>query len=142
MLAEVTELFDRLFRELPAGAGTLNISPARNGLSVVELKPTNRAAARLGVISDDFEVHSFGFGERSRWEFPHERRYKKGEKDIATEIEEMSRAVIEGRGKERRGWFSLTGSISVGDYTYEIKNVPMFPLPPFWTRHYAPYSPV
>jgi hypothetical protein len=112
----------------------------RYGGTVVELNPTNLAAAHFGVHGDDAEVYSFSFGVRSQWEFPHERRYRKGEKDILTEIEEMSRAVIAGRCKGRRGWFSLNGSISVGDYTYKITNLPMLPIPPFWTRSYAPYA--
>jgi hypothetical protein len=135
MVAEVTEL-----SELPPGTATLNVyGVPRSGGTVVELKPTNPAAADFGVHSDDFDVYSFSFGVRSQWEFPYERRYRNGEKDILTEIEEMCRAVIEGRCEERRGWFSLKGSISVGNYIYKVTNLPMLPVPPFWTRRYAPY---
>jgi hypothetical protein len=145
MLAEVAELFERLLRELPAGAGTLNVRPVCRSSSPLwrdrrRVEPYQPRGCPFWVHGDDAEVYSFSFGVRSQWEFPHERRYRKGEKDILTEIEEMSRAVIAGRCKERRGWFSLNGSISVGDYTYKITNLPMLPIPPFWTRSYAPYA--
>ena len=51
----------------------------------------------------------------------------------------MSRAVIAGNGEVSRGRFSLTGRISVGDYTYEVTEMPMRPRPPFGTRRYSPY---
>jgi hypothetical protein len=140
MLAEVTELFERLLSELPPGTATLHVYRVpRIGGTVFKLKPTNPAAAGFRVHSDDFDVYGFSFGVRSQWEFPYERRYRKGEKDILTEIDEMCRAVIEGRCEERRGWFSLKGTLSVGDYMYEVTNLPMLPVPPFWTCHYAPY---
>jgi hypothetical protein len=141
MLAEVTELVERLLSELPPATAALNVYRVpRNGGPVVELKPTNSAAAAFGIHSDDFAVYSFSFGVRSQWECPYDRGYRKGEKDILTEIDEMCRAAIEGRCEERRGWFSLKGSISVGDYTYKVTNLPMLPIPPFGTRSYAPYA--
>jgi hypothetical protein len=106
---------------------------------VIELKPTNGTAASFWVHCDDSDVYSFGCGLQSQWEFPFERRYRKGEKDVMGEIEEMSRAIIKGKCGEKRGWFSLKGWISVGDYTYRVTNLPKFPIPPIWTRRYAPY---
>jgi len=103
------------------------------------VRPTNPASANFGVHADDFELYSFGFGRRSQWEFPWERRYRKGEKDVLTEIEEMARAVIAGNCEQRRGPFWLIGKIQVGDYTYRVTDIPMIPIPPFWTRHYAPF---
>jgi len=96
-----------------------------------QVKPTNPASANFGVHADDFELYSFGFGTRSQWEFPWERRYPKGEKDVLSEIEEMARAVIAGNCEQRRGPFWLIGKIRVGDYTYKVTNLPMLPIPPF-----------
>jgi hypothetical protein len=98
-----------------------------------QVKPTNPASANFGVHADDFELYSFGFGTRSQWEFPWERRYPKGEKDVLSEIEEMARAVIAGNCEQRRGPFWLIGKIRVGDYTYKVTNLPMLPIPPFRT---------
>jgi hypothetical protein len=106
---------------------------------VVDLKPANPRAADFGVHCDDFEIYSFSFGRLSQWEFPYERRYRNNEKDVVSEIEEMCRAVIAGNCEERRGWFSMRGRIYVGDYTYNVTNLPIFPKPPFGTRRYAPY---
>ncbi len=140
MLAEVRDMFERLAGELPPGIATVNVYevPNKSG-TVIELKPTNPAAADFGVHCDDSDLYSFSFGSLSQWEFPYERRYRKDEKDILTEVEEMSRAVIAGRCQEKRNWFSLQGSINVGDYTYKVTNMPMVPVPPFGTRHFAPY---
>jgi len=140
MLAEVTALFERLLAELPPGTAALNVyTVPRNGGTVIELKPTNRAAADLGVHCDESHVFSFGFGP-AQWELPHERRYRHDEKDILTEIEEMSRAVIAGDCEVSGRRFSLTGRIYVGDYTYEVRELHWFPQRArFSTRHYAPY---
>lgn len=117
-----------LVRQLPRDTGT-----------AIDVKPTNPASANFGVHADETQLFSFGFGPRSQWEFPWERRYCEGEKDILTEIEEMSRAVIAGQCELKRRPFSLVGEIHVGDYTYRVTDMPMLPIPPFWTRHYAPY---
>jgi hypothetical protein len=66
----------------------------------------------------------------------------KGRKDVVTEIEEMSRAIMAGNCELARGPFSLTSKIHVGDYTYKVTDFPMFPIPPFWTRRYASYAPI
>jgi len=69
MLAEVTELVERLLSELPPATAALNVYRVpRNGGPVVELKPTNSAAAAFGIHSDDFAVYSFSFGVRSQWD--------------------------------------------------------------------------
>jgi hypothetical protein len=91
------------------------------------------------VVFDDKDIYSFSFSTRSYWEFPYERRYRKDEKTVVEEIEEMARAVIAGDCEEERGWFSLTGRIKVGEYTYSTTNLPMVPIPPFYLRHYEPY---
>jgi hypothetical protein len=137
-VAEITALFERLVAELPAGTAAVYARQVSVG-TVIDVKPTNPASANFGVHADDFELYSFGLGPRSQWEFPWERRYRKGEKDILTEIEEMARAVIAGNCEQRRGPFWLVGKIHVGDYTYRVTDLPMFPIPPFWTRRYAPF---
>jgi len=140
MRPELTNLFERLAGELPAGTASVTTYevPKKAG-TVIELKPTNAAAAEFGVHCDDADVYSFSFGVMSYWEFPYQRRYRYDEKDILTEIEEMSRAIIAGNCEEKRGWFYLKGSIDVGDYRYKSTNLPMLPIPPFWTRRYAAY---
>jgi hypothetical protein len=138
LVAEITSLFERLVAELPAGTAAVHVRQVSAG-TLIDVKPTNPASSNFGVHADDFELYSFGFGPRSQWEFPWERRYRKGEKDILTEIEEMARAVIAGNCEQRRGPFSLVGKIRVGDYTYKVRDLPMFPIPPFWTRRYAPF---
>jgi hypothetical protein len=138
LVAEITTLFERLVAELPTGTADVHVRQVSAG-TVIDVKPSNPASAKFGVHADDFELYSFGFGPRSQWEFPWERRYRKGEKDILTEIEEMARAVIAGNCEQRRGPFWLVGKIHVGDYTYRVTNLPMFPIPPFWTQRYAPF---
>ncbi|HEX8838081.1 MAG TPA: hypothetical protein VF748_14165 [Candidatus Acidoferrum sp.] len=140
LVAKVTALFERLVAELPAGTAAVLVRQVAAG-TLISVKPTNPASADFGVHADDFELFSFGFGPRSQWEFPWERRYRNGEKDILTEIEEMSRAVIAGNCELRRGPFWLTGKIHVGDYAYKVTDLPMFPIPPFSRRYYAPFVP-
>jgi hypothetical protein len=141
LVAELTALFERLVAELPAGTAAVHVAQVAAG-TLISVKPTNPASADFGVHADDFELFSFGFGPRSQWEFPWERRYRNGEKDILTEIEEMSRAIIAGNCELKRGPFWLTGKIHVGDYTYKVTDLPMFPIPPFWRRYYAPFVPL
>lgn len=141
MVAELTVLFERLVSELPAGLAAVTVrQSARDMAAAIDVKPTNPASANFGVLADKVQLYSFGFGPMSQWEFPWERRYRKGEKDELTEIEEMSRAVIAGRCELTRGPFWLTGKIYVGDYTYRMTDLPMLPIPPFWRRQYAPYG--
>jgi len=138
LVADITALFERLVAELPAGTAAVHVRPHSAGTSI-DVKPANPASADFGVHADDFELYSFGFGPRSRWEFPSERRYRKGEKDILTEIEEMARAIIAGTRELKRGLFWLTAKIDVGDYTYRVTDLPMFGIP-FSKRQYAPYA--
>jgi hypothetical protein len=138
VVAEVTALFERLVAELPTGSAAVHVRQVSAG-TLIDVKPTNPASAGFGVHADDFELYSFGFGPRSQWEFPWERRYRKGEKGVLTEIEEMARAVIAGNCEQRRGPFWFIGKIHVGDYTYKVTDLPMLPIPPFWKRHYAPF---
>jgi hypothetical protein len=137
LIAEITALFERLVAELPAGAAAVHVHQVSVG-TVIDVKPANPASAKFGVLADDFDLYNFGIG-RSQWEFPWERRYRKGEKDILTEIEEMARAVIAGNCEQRRGPFWLSCKIRVGDYAYKMTDLPMLPIPPFWTRHFAPF---
>jgi hypothetical protein len=108
MVLKVRALFDRLLGELPQGTANLNIRPAPGvDGATVELRPSNPAAASFGVHCDHFEIYSFSFGSRSQWEFPYERRYRKGEKDLLAEVEEISRAIMAGDCEEKLGWLSL-----------------------------------
>ena len=140
MVEAVSALFEHLVAELPPGTAVVHVRQLPRDGSVVEVKPTNPACADFGVHTDGVELFSFGFGPRSQWEFPWQRRYRNGEKDVVTEIGEMSRAIIAGNCELTRGPFWLTGKIHVGDYTYKQTDLPMLPIPPFWTRHYAPYA--
>ena len=144
LVAEITALFERLVAELPAGTAIVHVRHVTLG-TVIEVKPTNPACANFDVLTDDFEPYSFGIG-RSRWSLRWERRgfrweprYRKGEKDILTEIEEMARAVIAGNCEQRRGPFWLIGKIHVGGYTYKMMDLAILPISPFWTHHYAPF---
>ena len=105
MIHRLTELFERLAAELPAGTASLNVYDVQGGQgTVVELRPANPACADFGVhVEDGSDIVDFSFG-RATWEFPYERRYRSGEKDIITEIEEMSRAVIAGSHAWRCTW--------------------------------------
>lgn len=134
MRAELTALFEKLMQELPSG--TAELITDDHG---IDLSPTKSGAASCSVHCDEFQVYSFILGTRSYWEFPYERRYRKNEKTVLEEIEEMTRAVITGDCEEQRGWFSLTGRIWVGDYLYSTTNLPMVPIPPFFVRRYEPY---
>ncbi|MFY9746408.1 MAG: hypothetical protein WA891_11575 [Acidobacteriaceae bacterium] len=140
MLAELTALFQQLVDELPAGAASIKLSPeTERRPAVISLLPTNPAAADFGVVFYGSDVHSVGFGIH-QWEFPYERRYRKGEKDVLAEIQEMARAVVAGNCEQERRRFSITGRIDVGDYIYSVGDIPKFCKPPFGTRRYAPYS--
>ncbi|MGE5114112.1 MAG: hypothetical protein ACM3JB_24900 [Acidobacteriaceae bacterium] len=141
MITELTALFEQFISELPSDAASLRVHQVpRNGGTVIELRPSNSEAADFGVHCDDSDVYSFSFGPISTLEFPYDRRYRKGEKDVLTEIEEMSRAVIDGRCDLTRNWFSLTGRIYVDSYVYKTTDLPMFPRPPFGTRRFVSYS--
>ena len=137
LVAEITALFDRLVAELPAGTATVHVRQVSAG-TVIGVNPVNPTSANFGVHADDFELYSFGFGPKSQWEFPWERRYRNDEKNVLTEIEEMSRAIIAGNCELERGLFWLTAKIYVGDYTYRVTDLPMFGIP-FSKRHFAPY---
>jgi len=101
--------------------------------------PANPACADFAVhVEDGSDIVDFSFG-LATWEFPYERRYRNGGKDILTEIEEMSRALIAGNCEMRRRPFWATSCIHVGEYTYSVSDIPRFPIPPFGTRRYAPY---
>jgi hypothetical protein len=140
MVKRLTELFERLAAELPPGTASLNVYDVQRGKgTVVGLRPANPACADFGVHAEDIsDIVDFFFGQAT-WEFPYERRYQNGEKDIITEIEEMSRAVIAGNCEVKRRPFWATSCIHVGEYTYSVSDLPMFPIPPFGTRRYAPY---
>ena len=95
LVTEITALFERLVAELPEGTAAVHVKQVSVG-TVIEVKPTNPASASFSVLADDFELYSFHlYG--SHWEFPWERRYPKGEEDILTEIEEMTRATCQHR---------------------------------------------
>jgi hypothetical protein len=97
MLKRLTELLERLAAEFPPGTASLNVYDVPGGQgTVVELRPANPACAGFAVHAEDIsDFVDFSF-VRATWEFPYERRYRNGEKDIITEIEEMSRAAIAG----------------------------------------------
>jgi hypothetical protein len=137
LVAGINELFERLVVELPAGTAFVQLRKVSVG-TVIEVKPANPASVDFGVLADDFELYSLGI-DRSWWDFPWERRYRNGEKDILTEVTEMARAVIAGNCEQTRGPFWLVGKIHVGEYTYKVTTLPKLPIPPFWTRKYAPY---
>lgn len=141
VVSELQSLFERLAAELPPEAASLRVyDHSLNGPKIIELVPSNPAAATFGVVADKEQVHSFSFGARSYWEFPYERRYRYDEKDVVSEIEEMSRAVIAGQCEETRGLISITGRIYVGDYTYKMTTIPCFTKPLCGSQRYAPYS--
>jgi hypothetical protein len=141
LLGELEALFQRLVHELPPDTANLRVHDGPGGRGGgVELTPTNPAAARISVLADDSAVYNFSFGLRSYWEFPFERRYRYDEKSVLAEIEEMSRAVLAGHCEETRGLVSISGRIHVGDYTYKTTTIPVFSLPRFGTRRYAPYA--
>ena len=130
LVADVKSLLEHLVAELPTGTATVHAHTLpRDSMSAIEAKPNNPASTDFRVLVDETRVHVFGFGPVSNWEFPWERRYRKDEKDVLTEIEEMSRAIIAGNCELRRGLFWLTARIQVGDYTYRVTDMPMFGIP-------------
>jgi hypothetical protein len=140
MVTRLKELFERLAAELPPGTASMNVYEVQGGQgTVVELRPANPGSADFGVhVEDGSDIVDFSFG-LATWEFLYERRYRNGEKDIITEIEEMSRAVVAGNCEVRRRPFWSTSCIHVGEYTYSVSDMPKFPMPPFGTKRYAPY---
>jgi hypothetical protein len=141
MIKRLTELFERLTAELPPGTASVSICSVQGGQgTVVELRPTNPASAFISVhVEHGLDIVDLTFG-LATWEFPYERRYRNGEKDIITEIEEMSRAIIAGNCEVRRRPFWATSRIRVGEYTYGVSDLPIFSFPPFRTQRYAPYA--
>jgi hypothetical protein len=97
MVAKMRAMFELFAGELPPGIAMVNFRrvPA-NGGTVIELEPTNPAAACFRVHCDEFEAYSVSFGKWSQWEFPYERRYRNGKKDTFAEWrrwpEQLSRA--------------------------------------------------
>jgi len=140
MIKRLTELFGRLAAELPPGTASLNVYDVPGGQgTILELRPANPACAGFGIHGEEMsDIIDFYFG-RATFEFPYERRYQNGEKDIITEIEEMSRAVIAGNCEVKRRPFWATSCIHVGEYTYRVSDIPVFSIPPFGTLRYAPY---
>ena len=140
MVERLTELFERLVAELPHGAASLNVYDLPRGQGkVIELRPAIPACADFGVHAEAlFDFVDFSFG-CATWEFPYERRYRDNGKDIVTESEEMSRAIIAGICEVRRRPFWATSCIRVDEYTYKVSDLPMLPIPPFGIRRYAPY---
>lgn len=140
MQAELTALFQQLVDELPTGAATIEVSPATERRpAAITLRPADPPAAEFGVVYDEAGIYSVGF-DLHQWEFPQERRYRKGEKNVLSEIEEMARAVLAGKCEQERHRLSIVGRIKVGDYTYAVTDLPKFCKPPFGTRRYAPYQ--
>jgi hypothetical protein len=50
---------------------------------------------KFGVVFDEIDVYSAGFGPHN-WEFPYERRYRKGQKDVLTELERWPAPLLRG----------------------------------------------
>jgi len=136
-VAELTALFEQIVSELPAGAATINVDS--NDVDWISLQPANAASAEFFVVFDEYDVYGVGF-DCHQWEFPYERRYRKGEKDYLTEIEEMARAVIAGKCEQERRRFSLIGRIYMPDYTYGVRDLPKFCKPPRGIHRFAPYA--
>lgn len=103
MMKQLTELLERLAAELPPGTASVSVLHLPRGQgTIMELRPANPASAFLSIhLVEGAEILDFTFGPAT-WEFPYERRYQSGEKDIVAEIEEMSRAVIAGHCEVRR----------------------------------------
>jgi len=143
MLQEYVALFRRLVGELPPDTARLRVyEVGKGGGTVVELRPTNPDAADLCVhLLDDTGEHvNFSFGRIATWELPFEGRHKKPDTaQLLAEVEQMCRAVIAGNCEERRGRFSITGRIYVGDYTYQVVEMFLLPIRGITTHRYAPY---
>jgi hypothetical protein len=144
MVEQLRVLFDRLLAELPSGAAKLNVYrvPKGDG-TVIEIIPSNSESASFGVhVDDGVNLVDFSFGRKGTWELPQEGRNRRpSAEQLLAEVEQMSRAVIAGGCEETRHLFSLTSRIHVDGYTYKVVNLPMFLIPPFGTRKYAPFVP-
>jgi len=142
MIEEYRQLFRRLLVDLPAGTARFNeYRVPKNDGTVIEIIPSKPECASFGVHLDDgVALVDFSFGRLGTWELPYESRNRRPSADeLVVEVEQMARAVMAGKCDERRGLFSLTSRIYVGDYTYKVVDVPMLPIPPFGLRTYAPY---
>ena len=144
MVEKLRVLFERLVAELPSDTARLNIYrvPKGDG-TVIELLPTNRDSASFGVHVDDdgIDYLDFSFGRIGTWELPQEGMNRKASAEqLLLEVEQMSRAVIDGKCEETRGLFWLTSKIYADWYTYKMVDMPMLPILPFRTRRYAPYA--
>jgi len=143
MIEQFKSLFETLVAELPTGTARVNFYrvPRGDG-SVVEVLPSNEKSASFGAhVDDGVEYVDFSFGRIGTWELPQEgRNHQAGAQQLVQEVEQMARAVIAGRCDETRGLFSLTSRVYVEGHTYKVVDLPMLPIPPFCTRHYAPYA--
>ena len=71
MVTELTALFERLVADLPAGTAAVRVRHSeRDGMTTINIEPTNPASADFGVVVDEVTLFSFGFGRISQWEFP------------------------------------------------------------------------
>jgi hypothetical protein len=64
MVAELTALFERLVADLPTGTAVVRVHHSeRDGMTTINIEPTNPASADFGVVAD--EVTLFAGNELS-----------------------------------------------------------------------------
>lgn len=145
---ELVALFERLLSELPPNTASLEMRRVgRNAEGLlITLKPQSPDAASAWAHTENgLHVVDFGFGNwESTWELPTEGDNPKADKwELFQEVEDLCKAVMNGRCEHKRGLLSITGSIHARNRTYRVTD--MFVLrakPPIrGTYTYGPYVP-
>lgn len=143
---ELVAMFERLVAEIPRDVAILkgNHTPDGHG-TIVTLEPRIPAAASVHTHAENgFSLVDFSFGDYGpTWELPIEGRNSDANKvQVLKEVEEMTRAVMAGNCRHKRGLLSITGSLQAGDHPYKITDLLVFrPRPPrHGTRKYEPYN--
>ncbi len=145
---ELVQLFDRLQAELPPDVASLEVThlkPGGPGI-FVKLKPQNPDAASVWAHAENFlPLIDFGFGDwGTTRELPIEGDNPgAGKSELLEEVYVLSKAVMAGNCRHKRGFLSISGSVQVGDRTYTVTDWLVFwPSPPLHgIRTYKPYTP-
>ncbi|MGO9165316.1 MAG: hypothetical protein ACLPLR_06350 [Terriglobales bacterium] len=135
---QIASLMQELSAGLPEGAANLGVRRDHGG-TVFYLKPSNQKSAEFGIHYDGCVDVFFGrFG--TTFEIPYESGLPKHADFEATLswAKAIGLAVIEGRCRERAGFFGVRGTVEVNGKAYGVIsffNLRLFPK----TFHYAPY---
>jgi hypothetical protein len=134
--ADLNSAIEQVVAELPRGAARLEKKRGKDGGIALNIIPSNPHAAPMGAHAENgSELVDFWFGEfGTTWELPIEGQNPGATKtEVLAEVQQLCRAVLDGRCEERIGLFWTAGIIYVAGETYGIRN--FFYL--YWRRFFS-----